>query len=262
MIAKILLGNTGLFVSRIGLGTVKFGRNQGVRYPASFALPSDRDIDELLSYARDLGINLLDTAPAYGLSEERLGHALKKNRKDFILCTKVGEEFADGQSHFDFGEKSVRKSIERSLQRLKTDELDIVLVHSNGEDSDIIEKYCIFEVLQTYKQAGIIRAYGMSTKTLAGGMQAVDQSDIVMVTYNPIYPDEQPVIAYAKQKNKAVLIKKALASGHIETLSKENPVETAINFIFREPGVHSVIVGTLNKEHLREVIECARLTII
>ena len=63
------LGATGLQVSPLGLGTVKFGRNQGVKYPQAFNLPSDREALALLELAWDLGINLLDTAPAYGESE-------------------------------------------------------------------------------------------------------------------------------------------------------------------------------------------------
>src|SRR5690606_39506858 len=67
------LGNTGLQASPLGLGTVKIGRNQGVKYPSGFDLPDDGQVRDLLALARGLGINLLDTAPAYGTSEERLG---------------------------------------------------------------------------------------------------------------------------------------------------------------------------------------------
>src|SRR5690554_4390721 len=108
------LGNTGLQVSPLGLGTVKIGRNQGVKYPS--------------------GINLPDTAPAYGTSEERLGPLLQGQRQDWVLCTKVGEEFVDGQSRFDFSAAHTRFSVQRSLQRLHTDYLDLVLVHSSGDD--------------------------------------------------------------------------------------------------------------------------------
>lgn len=102
MISKTLLGNTELLVSQIGLGTVKFGRNQKINYPNSFELPSDNAILELLQSAQELGINVLDTAPAYGTSEERLGKLLKNQRHDWILCTKVGEEFMNGDSFLIF----------------------------------------------------------------------------------------------------------------------------------------------------------------
>ncbi len=67
------LGSTGIKVSLLGLGTVKLGRNEGVKYPRPFDLPDDRSVVALLETAQSLGINLLDTAPAYGRSEERLG---------------------------------------------------------------------------------------------------------------------------------------------------------------------------------------------
>jgi len=92
---KRQLGQTGLAVSCLGLGTVKIGRNQEVKYPISFPLPRDNDVSDLLATAKDLGINLLDTAPAYGSSEQRLGRLLR-DRDDWVICTKVGEEFTGG----------------------------------------------------------------------------------------------------------------------------------------------------------------------
>ena len=257
MMPKIALGSSGLLVSRIGLGTVKFGRNQGVKYPEQFELPTDRDIQALLFSAEALGINLLDTAPAYGTSEERLGKLLTNKRHDWIICTKVGETFVDGKSHFDFSATAIQESVERSLQRLKTDYLDIVLVHSNGEGVRLIEELAVFETLKSFKKNGVIRAFGMSTKTIEGGMLAVDHSDVVMVTYNLLQTEEQPVIAYAEHKQKGVLIKKAFASGHLEKISAKDPVEASMNFIFAEKGVSSVIVGTLNKAHLEHNVRCA-----
>ncbi len=251
MIKKIQLGSTNILVSRIGLGTVKFGRNEKVNYPQGFALPDDKTILHLLAQAQSLGINLLDTAPAYGSSEERLGPLLKTQRNSWVISTKVGEDFKNGKSYFDFSSEAVRESILRSLKRLETDYLDIVLVHSNGEDKKIIEELHIFETLSEIKKAGLIRAYGMSTKTVEGGMLAVDQSDLVMVMHNLIYSAEQSVIQYAHQKQKGVFIKKALASGHLAALSSEDAVRDSMKFILSEPGVSSVIVGTLNAEHLK-----------
>jgi aryl-alcohol dehydrogenase-like predicted oxidoreductase len=252
----IKLGSTDMSVSCVGLGTVKFGRNQGVKYPQAFELPSDKAIQELLACAQDLGINLLDTAPAYGISEERLGKIVK-NRKEWIVCTKAGEEFVDGDSVYEFSPEKIRKSVERSLQRLKTDYLDIVLVHSNGDDKKIIEEDGALQMLAELKKAGLIRAFGMSTKTIDGGMLAVDQSDVVMVTYNPVNPEDRPVIAHAHEKKKGIFIKKALASGHLDKISKEDPVMAAMQFIFQEPGVTSVILGTLSPNHLKHNVECA-----
>src|SRR5690606_2813212 len=102
---------------------------QAVKYPQAFQLPTDKEIAELLSVANELEINLLDTAPAYGESELRLGKALKNNRHEWIIATKVGETFSNGESQFDFSAAAMQASIAQSLRRLKTDYLDIVLVH-------------------------------------------------------------------------------------------------------------------------------------
>lgn len=248
------LATCDIDVSVIGLGTVKFGRNEGVKYKNAFTLPTDQEIKNLLAVASDLGINLLDTAPAYGRSEERLGQVLKAQRNNWIITTKVGEEFVAGNSQFDFSPSAIRHSIERSLQRLNTDYLDIVLVHSNGDDVAIIENDEVFVTLSALKQEGKIRAFGMSTKTIAGGLLTIDHADVAMIAYNPAYPDEREVIAYAQQHQKAVFIKKALASGHLEKLAAVNPIHEAMKFIFAEPGVTSVIIGTLNPAHLRECV--------
>lgn len=244
------LGKTGIEVSRVGLGTVKFGRNQGVKYPAAFDLPTDDEITHLLTVAFELGINLLDTAPAYGLSEERLGKLLPGRREQWVITTKAGEEFVNGVSQFDFSPAFICHSIERSLQRLRMDYLDIVLVHSNGEDEKIIEQDQVFTTLDKLKQAGKIRAYGMSTKTVTGGLLTLDRADVAMVTFNPDYTEERQVIEQANQHQKGIFIKKAFASGHL-------PVADSLRFIFNEPGVTSVIMGTINPAHLRENVLCA-----
>lgn len=251
---KRRLGSTDLYVSELGLGTVKFGRNQGVKYPTSFALPSDDDIKNLLAFAYDQGINLLDTAPAYGSSEERLGKLLPGVRSQWIIASKVGETFRDGVSSYDFSQSSVLKSVERSLQDLKTDYLDILLVHSNGDDEKIIHEQEIFSVLTKLKEQGKIRAFGMSSKTIAGGMLSVDLSDVTMVTYNPTYQDEKIIIDYAAEKQKGILIKKAFVSGHLQEIENANPVKHALQLCLAEPAVSSVIVGTINPAHLLENI--------
>lgn len=259
MLAKRKLGQTGLSVSLLGLGTVKFGRNQKVHYPKAFTLPSDEEALNLLSLARELGINLLDTAPAYGESEERLGKLLAGERHHWVLATKAGEEFQEGESHYDFSSAALTKSIERSLKRLRTDYLDLVLIHSNGDDVKIIKQDGVFETLAALKQSGKIRGFGMSTKTIDGGLLALKASDVAMVTYNPHQFAEQPVLAYANQHSKGIFIKKALASGHLEKLGQHaDPVKAAFDFIFQEPGVTSVILGTINPEHLKHNIDCVK----
>lgn len=249
------LGSTGIDVSCLGLGTVKFGRNHEVKYPHGFSLPEDTEIEKLLQQAKGLGINLLDTAPAYGSSEQRLGRLLR-DRQDWIIATKVGEEFLSGKSVFDFSADHVQTSIERSLRNLNTDYLDIVLIHSDGDDLKILESTDCLEALTRLRDKGLIRAIGMSTKTEAGGLLAAQLTDVVMVTYNPAQTAEETVIDYAAEHNKGILIKKALNSGHL-TNSGQGGAAADLGFALNKKGVSSVIVGTINPAHLESNVQAA-----
>ncbi len=249
------IANTGIQVSPLGLGTVKLGRNQGVKYPTRFELPSDSDAANLIAQARDLGINLIDTAPAYGISEERLGPLLQGQRDDWIICSKVGEEFKAGESSFDFSARHTAFSVERSLRRLQTDVIDLVLIHSDGNDMDILANGECMDTLQRLKQQGKIRAFGMSTKTVEGGLLAAQQSDCVMVTYNLTHKDEEAVLDFAAANNKGIFVKKALASGHITTpahTTDADPIQASMDFLFRHSAVSSAIVGTITPKHLAD----------
>ena len=248
------LGDTGIDVSVLGLGTVKFGRNEQVKYPRSFDLPDDNAVLDLLAMAKELGINLLDTAPAYGSSEERLGKLLS-DRDYWVLGSKVGEEFIDGQSVFNFDKQSVRKSVERSLDRLNTDYLDIVLIHSDGNDLAILNETDCVETLKSLKQEGLIRSIGMSSKTVEGGLQALKVLDIAMVTYNSESTDEARVIDYAAENDKGILVKKAMNSGHLST--SNNGMASALEFVLSRAGVTSAIIGTINPDHLLANVNAA-----
>lgn len=251
---KRALGSTGIDVSVLGLGTVKIGRNQQVKYPSGFEIPDDRAVIELFELARSLGINFIDTAPAYGSSEQRLGELLP-DRDDWVIVTKVGEIFENGVSRFDFSFEHTLNSVEHSLKKLKRDVIDVVLVHSDGNDMDIINNEPVFDALEVMKNQGLIKAYGMSSKTVDGGLWVVENCDVVMATANLEYHDEGPVLELAEQLNKGVIVKKGLQSGHADSASGGGGVEQAFDHIMHLPGVSSMIVGTINPSHLRDNVE-------
>lgn len=255
------LGSTGLTVSPLGLGTVKFGRDQGVKYPNGFRIPDDFEARQLLNQARELGINLIDTAPAYGTSEERLGPLLRGQRNDWVIVSKVGEEFENRQSRHDFSSAHTRFSVERSLKRLETDRIDLVLVHSDGNDLAILRETGIYETLAALKEEGKIGAYGFSGKTVEGGLLALEQGDCAMVTYNLNEQAEKPVLDYAARHTKGILIKKALASGHVCLAPGIDPVRASFELLFSHPGVCSAIVGTINPVHLAHNVATAATVI-
>lgn len=247
MVPRRALGNTGVMVGVLGLGTVKLGRTRAVKYPQPFTIPDDRAAAELLDAARGLGINLIDTAPAYGRSEERLGTLLAGQRDHWIISTKAGEEFDDatGASRFDFSPSAITASVERSLRQLRTDRLDLVLLHSDGRDEEIIERSGALGALDRLKEQGKVRLVGVSTKTPEGARLAAERCDAVMLAYSPAEREGEPAIEIAHRRSGVVLVKKALASGHAS-----DPA-AAIRFALANPGVTSVIVGTINPDHLR-----------
>ncbi len=241
---KTQLGDTDIRVSRLGLGTVKFGRNAGVKYPQDFEIPDEATLADLLALAKDLGINMLDTAPAYGTSEERLGRLLRDQRKEWVIIGKAGEEFENGNSVYNFTPEHFEISLERSLRRLQTDYLDVLMLHSDGNDLANLSDE-IIETLQGFKARGLVRAIGASTKTPEGGVRALETMDVVMATYTDEYRDEEPVLDYATMHNKGVILKKVLSSGH------NTNIENAFRFAFAHSGVSAAIIGTINPDHLR-----------
>jgi aryl-alcohol dehydrogenase-like predicted oxidoreductase len=230
-------------VSLLGLGTVKLGRHQQVKYPDPFVVPDDRAAATLLNRARELGVNLIDTAPAYGTSEERLGTLLRNSRREWIICSKVGEEFDGATSRFDFTPEHVQFSVRRSLQRLSTDYLDVVLIHSDGNDVEILNGLGTLEALRDLKQQGCIRSVGISHKTVAGAERALALDvEVIMATLNRSEPEQAELIAKAGAQSCGVLIKKPLASG------QGTPENLA--WVAAHSGVSSIVTGTIDPDHL------------
>ncbi|MEM7603029.1 MAG: aldo/keto reductase [Verrucomicrobiota bacterium] len=255
-----LLSSTDVTVSSLGLGTVKFGRNQQVKYPTGFDLPTDDEILALLDLAQERGINFIDTAPAYGLSEERLGRLLGSRRDEWVIMSKAGEDFVDGASHFDFSSCAIVESVKRTLTRLRTDRVECLLLHSDGNDIDILDHSGAVEALYQLKEQGLIRSTGISTKTVGGGLRAIELGlDSVMVTYNPWHTEEESILDAALENGNSIFLKKALGSGWFGEAEKiDDPVAHAFRFVFSHPATTSAIVGTINPQHLRE--NCEALT--
>ena len=240
---KRWLGRTGLHVSVLGLGTVQFGRTAGLKYRRPARLPSDGCIADLLALAKRFGINLLDTAPAYGTSEERLGEAITGDRCSWVLCSKAGEEFDGRRSRYDFSETQVLRSVAASLARLRTDRIDIVLLHSDGRGVASIAAAGGFRALRRLQREGVVQAVGFSGKGVVDGSAALSSSDALMCTVNARERAEVPLVAAAGAAGVGVLVKKPLASGFA-------PESAALASIAALPGVTSVIAGTTNPEHL------------
>ena len=246
------LGRTGLLVSPIGFGAFKIGRNRGIKYPAGYELPDDAAVHRLLNGVLDCGVNYIDTAPAYGLSEERIGKAISPRRKEFVLSTKVGETFEDGRSTYDFSADAVRASVQRSLKRLKTDVLDVVFIHSDGNDVKILNETDVVATLHDLRDAGHVRAIGFSGKTVEGAHAALAWADVLMVEHHLDDRSHEEVMteAAAPEIDAGVVVKKPLASGRLD------PRE-AIEFVLSNANVASLVIGGLDLEHIRANIAVA-----
>ena len=244
------LGRTGLQVSPLGFGAFKIGRNEKIKYPQPYDLPDEPTVARLLDGVLELGITHIDTAPAYGISEERIGRCLAARRSEFLLSTKVGEVFEAGESRYVFDREAVRESIFGSLRRLRTDVLDVVLIHAPADDVRVLTDTPVVETLQALQTAGHVRAIGFSGKTVAAATMALEWADVLMVEYHARDTSHAGLIAETGQRGIGVFVKKGLASGYL-------PAAEAIPFVLQTPGVTSLVVGGLSLEHLAENVRIA-----
>lgn len=243
------LGRTNILVSTIGFGAFKIGRNTDTKYAEGYTLPSDDEVASLLDGVLDAGINLIDTAPAYGTSEERIGRWLGARRNEVVLVTKAGETY-DGSSTYAYDAASIRRSVQSSLRRLGTDAVDVLLIHSDGRDREILEETDAVETLIDLRRAGLTRAIGLSGKTVEGAMSALGWADVIMAELSPTNTDHAGVIGTAHDAGIGVLVKKGLGSGQV-------PAEEAIPFVLGTPGVSSLVIGGLNLDHVRANVAIA-----
>jgi len=244
------LGRTGFSVAPIALGTTKFGRNTDVKYPTSFALPTVQEIAELFESALKLGVHLIDTAPAYGESEQRLGALVESHRDEILLCSKCGESYVNGRSFHDFSATAIIASVETSLGRLKTDHIDILLLHSDGRDVEILTQTDALDGLGKLKRSGKIGAMGISAKTPAGVREAARSCDIVMAPFSQKETALADALTAAHDHGLGVLAIKGLFSGHLEA-------RPAIEFVLKQPFIDALVIGTLNLAHLQSAVAIA-----
>ena len=236
------------FAAPIGVGTVKWGRNTGLKH-APFALPDDSVLHSLLDIAEAGGVTLLDTAPAYGIAEERLGRLLADRPSRFHVFTKAGESFTDGTSHWDFSAAAIRRSVDESLRRLRTDCLDGVSLHCPLDDLGVLEQSDAPDTLRQLRDAGKVRLTGFSVMSREAGLRAVPHFDFVMVAWNPGFHEHQPVIEAAAAAGKGILLKKVLGSGRFDGLP--DPA-ACLRSALALPGRPVALVGTITPQHLRD----------
>lgn len=245
-------------VGRVGLGTVKLGRNSGLKYPEAFELPSESEVREFLETSWELGVRLYDTAPAYGSSEERLAPFVARHRKEMILCTKCGEEFGARGSRYDYSGRFLRASVEASLRRLGTEYLDILLIHSNGDDRRVLNETDAVETLSQLKREGKARVIGISAKTPEGVRGAARSLDVVMAPYSLASPHLSESLEEVHGQGLGVLAIKGLQSGHL-AVERPDSAEEALRHVFSRSFLDVLILGTIKSDHLAQAVALARV---
>lgn len=149
------LGRTGIKVSPYALGAMMFA--------TSFGNPDPEDSARMLHKALDAGINFVDTADAYGDSEEVVGRALKGRRDDVVLATKFSRPMGEDPNRQGASRRWIVTAVENSLRRLRTDHIDLYQVHRTDPTTDIEET---LSALIDLIRGGKVRAIGTS-QTLA-----------------------------------------------------------------------------------------------
>jgi aryl-alcohol dehydrogenase-like predicted oxidoreductase len=155
------LGRTGIRVSPYALGTLMFATRVGNPDPADSA--------RIIHRALDAGINVLDTADAYGDSEEVVGKALEGRRDDVVLATKFSRPVGQDPNQQGASRRWIVTAVENSLRRLRTDHLDLYQLHRPDPDTDIEETLA---ALTDLVRSGKVRAIGTSQTPAADIVEA------------------------------------------------------------------------------------------
>lgn len=271
-----LLGRTLAPVSRLGFGSM------GLRGPRTWGVRSvdEAQAERVLNAVLDAGISLLDTAPDYGLAEERIGRYLKHRRSQFLLATKVGCDPIQHADHLEvrhtWTAQVIRDNLENSLRRLQTDYIDILQFH--GGDAATLQRAGLIELLKTFRRQGKIRWLGFSSTLPAiRSLLQLSAFDTVQVPWSCLTPQHSDCIAEAAGLGCGLIIRGGIAQGGPDAEIQRPqlndiwqqarldellpPGTTRAQFILRctlsHPQNHSVIIGTANLQHLAENVAAA-----
>jgi len=273
------LGRTGADVTILGYGAMELrGRPRGPEI-------ADEDAGRLLNAVLDSGINLIDTSPDYGRSEELIGSYIGHRRDEFFLASKCGcllEIPADATPPYphDYSPANVRADVEQSLRRLRTDYLDLVQVHMSPARATLEENRTV-ETLKDLQAEGKVRFIGMSgiLPNLPDHI-AMGVFDVFQIPYSAVQRDHEELITGAADAGAGTFIRGGAARGAASAdknwragpLSQDpgagqrnweasgiagllseagmSNMEFVLRFTLSHPGLSTTIVGTANPVHL------------
>ena len=265
---KAFLGNSTLEVSELGFGCMSLGLDH-------------KHNAQLLHYAVEHGVNYFDTADLYdqGQNEITVGKAFEGMRDDVILATKVGNEWKEDGSGWDWNPSKayIKKAVFESLRRLQTDYIDLYQLHGGTLEDPIDETIEAFEELKT---EGWIRFYGISSIRPNVIRQFIDKSNIVsnMMQYSLLdrRPEEE-VLGLLEKNNVSVVVRGSVAKGllidkepadyleyskaEVANLQKELALlcdesrqasQIALRYVLAHPAVATIALGASKLEQLKD----------
>lgn len=273
-------GKTGLDVSVVGFGGA----------PIGFLESEQKQVGGMLNALLDRGVNLIDTAAMYAGSEEAIGKAIGHRRQEFVLVSKCPNPMADGPDCWSAAK--IGASVDRSLRRLRTDHLDIMLLHSCG--LDVLRQGEALQALERARDAGKLRFAGYSgdneTAVYAAslpGIAAIETSINLCDQANL-----RAVLPETRKRGIGVIAKRPIANSAWKPLTEQRGMYTeyaktyterframgltladlglsgdqalvwpqvALRFTLSQPGVHAAIVGTTRLAHAEANLGAAAL---
>lgn len=223
-----VLGKTGLKISKIGFGGIPIQRIK------------QEEARPLFETLVELGINYLDTARAYTVSEEYIGAAMEGLRDRFVVATKSGSKTREDMA----------RDIETSLKNLRTDYIDLYQVHNPGMEAldTIIGEGGALEALLEAKAAGKIGHLGLTCHSVQVFERALELPwvETIMFPYNIVETQGEELIRRCREKNIGFIDMKPLAGGAIED------GELALRFVLNNPDVTVTIPGMYSVDEIRQ----------
>lgn len=271
---KRVFGKTGERVSVLGFGGAPVGY-----------LPTEREhVKRMLNQLLDDGLNLIDTAASYLGSEELIADAIGHRRDEFFLVSKCGGAL-DGIDAPAWTPSLITQTVDRSLRRLRTSRLDLMLLHSCS--LDVLKQGDVLTALVAARDAGKVRFVGYSGDNDEAAYAAT-LDDVAVIQTSINLADQRnidAVLPAARQHNVGVMAKRPIANAAWKDISQQpgmyqeyardytvrlaamklDPAqlgvaswsELALRFTLSQPGVTTAIVGTTNPANARANAEAA-----
>ncbi len=270
-------GKTGFEMSALGFGGGPLGYLETDR----------RQVAEILNTLLDRGVNLIDTAASYRGSEEAIGEAIGHRRDDYVLVSKCGQAFEDIDGAA-WSASAIAETVERALRRLKTDHLDVMLLHSC--DLETLKKGEALGALIEARDAGKVRFVGYSGDNEAAA-HAAGLDEVAVIETSVSICDQaniDNVLPEARRNNVGVLAKRPIANAAWKDASEQRGIyvnyartyaerlakmaitpadlgfpgevgaawsEIALRFTLSQPGVATAIVGTTKTSNAERNLE-------